>query len=358
MRILTSTAARCAVNLAVAAGALLPAAAAHAATAPQPVQAAQAAEARATVSDAAMAAGRARFGAAATPQQALDAYWTPERMRLARPAETMPSYLAALGAAATKAPQAAQRGTHTLSVPPARPTSNGVRALAVDPGLNFTDPTAATMGKIFYTSGGLSYVCSGTVVNTAGKDAVWTGGHCLHSGAGGQRHQNWVFVPAYDSRAIVARPYGTWPALSLWPSSGWISSSSIAEDFGVAIVGTQLGLHLVDTVGGQGLQVNAGLGLFEYSFGYPAFAPFDGGHLMRCSGTVTQEITTWTSTVKMPCDMTRGASGGGWLMNYDGQYGQLNGVNSRINSDTAPTITTSSYFGDSALTLWQRTKDL
>jgi hypothetical protein len=42
------------------------------------------------VSGAALAAGRKKFGADVTPQQAISAYWTPERMREAKPIDEAP----------------------------------------------------------------------------------------------------------------------------------------------------------------------------------------------------------------------------------------------------------------------------
>ena len=47
------------------------------------------------VSDAAWAAGKAKHGNKASAQQALEAYWTPERMRAAAPAEELPEFKAA-----------------------------------------------------------------------------------------------------------------------------------------------------------------------------------------------------------------------------------------------------------------------
>ena len=42
------------------------------------------------VSSAALAAGRKKYGADVTPQQAISAYWTPERMREAKPIDEAP----------------------------------------------------------------------------------------------------------------------------------------------------------------------------------------------------------------------------------------------------------------------------
>ena len=67
--------------------------------------------------------------------------------------------------------------------------------------------------------------------------------------------------------------------------------------------------------------------------GYPADAPFDGSTLYACLGTPSQiEYATDGTTpteLGLDCDMTGGASGGGWIINMDSQgLGYVNTVNS------------------------------
>jgi hypothetical protein len=57
---------------------------------------------------------------------------------------------------------------------------------------------------------------------------------------------------------------------------------------------------------------------------------------------------------RIPCDTTRGSSGGPWLHNW----GYLNGVNSRIDRIVNPTIMLSPYFDDSAWSLYEATRHL
>ena len=82
---------------------------------------------------------------------------------------------------------------------------------------------------------------------------------------------------------------------------------------------------------------------------------------MRCAGTSSPEwsFLFWSSdTIKISCDMTRGSSGGPWLNGYDGNYGYLNGVNSRIDRIVGPTIMLSPYFDNSAVDLYNTTRFL
>ena len=71
-----------------------------------------------------------------------------------------------------------------------------------------------------------------------------------------------------------------------------------------------------------------------YAFGYPAAAPYDGGNLWGCSSDV---MPTWdygtisSDRLRSGCDFTFGASGGPWLLYYNGSWGYLNGVTSAVN---------------------------
>jgi V8-like Glu-specific endopeptidase len=324
-----------------------------------------------TVSAAAKAAGKAKHGADATVAESIAAYWTPDRMRAATPIEDSPQLQKAAKAfeAKQKADQAAGKAPKTNDGPErsfggaeSKVFAGGVEA-AYNPNLPYYTPTAYTAGKVFFTKPGIgNYVCSGTIINTEGKDTVWTAGHCVHGGSGGGWHTNFAFVPAYDDDLANPRPYGTWTANQLWSKSAWTGSSDFSQDIGVAIMNTNFGgWHIVDYFGGQGITVNRGKTVWENAFGYPAEWPYDGGNLYRCWGTTSPEWDawfTWSQTVKIPCDMTRGSSGGGWLYGYDGNWGYLNGVNSRIDRILNPTIMLSPYFDDDAWGLFNTTRYL
>lgn len=320
----------------------------------------------------ARSAGVAKFGSAVTDAQALDAYWTPARMKAATPVEDSKAYEAQVAAFVAKQAAAQRSGVKTTSNDgPARSVGGATSEVftgkgavgtnAYNPNLPYYVPTAYTMGKVFFTNAldGRTYVCSATIVNSEGKDSVWTAGHCVHGGSGGTWHRNWAFVPAYDDDLSNPRPYGTWTAAYLSSRSAWTGSSDFSQDIGVATMNTNWGWHIVDYFGGQGITVNRGKNVYDYAFGYPAESPFDGGNLMRCSGTTSPEwdaVFFWSQTVKIPCDMTRGSSGGAWLFGYDGNWGWLNGVNSRIDRIVGPTIMLSPYFDDDAWSLYNFTR--
>ena len=358
----------------VSAGALVLAATTMSMSAAQAAPAERAVKAPTSVSSvspltaAAKAAGKARFGADASYQQSLRAYWTPDRMASAIPVEDSPALTEAAKKFETQQKALVRAGkkpvtndgrVHSVAGAESKKFAGAVEA-AYNPNLPYYTPTAYTAGKVFFTSGGLGYVCSGTIVNSEGKDSVWTAGHCVHSGSGGTWHSNWTFVPAYDDDLANPRPYGTWSAAYLSSRSAWTNSSDFSQDIGVATMNTNFGgWHIADYFGGQGITVNRGKNVYEYAFGYPAEYPFDGGNLYRCQGTTSPEWDvwfTWSQTVKIPCDMTRGSSGGGWLYGYNGNWGWLNGVNSRIDRILSPTIMLSPYFDNDAWDLYNFTR--
>ena len=146
----------------------------------------------------AKAAGAAKFGPAATEAQTLEAYWTPERMRAAKPAED-DTALASAATAYVQKQQADQKAGRkpVTNEGPVR-SADGVAskvfgsastaggfAAAYNPNLPYYVPTAYTAGKVFFSKPDGNYVCSGTIVNSEGKDTVWPAGHCVHGGQGG-----------------------------------------------------------------------------------------------------------------------------------------------------------------------------
>jgi hypothetical protein len=328
------------------------------------------------VSTEAWAAGRARYGTGATAAQAIESYWTPERMRAAKPIEDSPTYLAAVASydrsvqVAMDSAKASPNRTspapdvkHQVGPQAGALATSAIGTDAFNPGYPYWHPTARTNGKVFFDMGGGSWVCSGSIVNSEGQNTVWTAGHCVNQGGGsGVWATNWQFVPSYDDDMWWnPRPYGTWTAAQLWTRTAWANSSDFAEDMGVAIMGMNFGYHIVGYLGGQGIITGVGRRVWENTFGYPAEAPFDGGNLYQCWGTTWPEwefLFWWSETLVIPCDMTRGESGGPWFYAWDGNWGYLNGINSRIDRIVGPTITLSPYFDDTAWSLYNATRFL
>lgn len=224
-------------------------------------------------------------------QAAVRAYWTPERMESAIP----------MG----------------LAGPPAgkgKPDKGGdgsAKAVQV--------PQQAELGKVFFTMNGSNYVCSGTATTSSNRDVVTTAGHCLNEGPG-DFATNFVFVPAYDNGAD---PYGTWVAESLNTTDAWSQGGDFNHDVGFAVMAeNSSGQSLTDVTGSYDIAFNLGYDLKFDAYGYPAARPYDGQDLWRCSGTAGKD-SRGTTDHRLPCSMTGGSSGGGWITG-----GKLNSVNS------------------------------
>jgi V8-like Glu-specific endopeptidase len=233
-------------------------------------------------------AARVESKAVGQDKKAVEEYWTAERMENAIPASKQ--------RAAAPAPKAKKppRGNAQQIAPP------------------YTSAPTRTNGKVFFTDGGLNYVCSGTALLSGNKSTVWTAGHCVHDGAS-NFHTNWAFVPAY---ADGQRPYGTWTARSLLTTSGWAGGGDFSYDNGAAVVSTNGGSALTDVVGGRNVAFNYPRSQQYAAHGYPAASPFNGQRLWVCnSGLRYNDTSANPATMGIDCDMTGGSSGGGWIAN-------------------------------------------
>jgi len=242
-------------------------------------------------------AARVTAKAVAQDKAAVKRYWTRERMRNAHPANRVLS--GTFAPAAKRPPKAAA----SQPVPPP-----------------YTSQPTSTNGKVFFTEGGVNYVCSGTALLSGNKSVVWTAGHCVNDGAG-TFVTNWAFVPAYlDGGA----PYGTWTARTLLTTSGWNNSGDFSYDNGAAVVSLNGGRALTDVVGGVNPTFNYPRNQTYVSHGYPAAPPFNGQRLYTCTSPLRYDDTSANPpTMGIDCDMTGGSSGGGWTVN-----GSLESVNS------------------------------
>ena len=247
---------------------------------------------------------------------AVRGYWTQARMREAKPAETLaPAPLAATGDRAVAARSAEHSSLHKR----------------VQRTSSYPNRTA---GKIFFTLPGDGpdagdFSCSGTAVRSPSRSLVWTAGHCVFDpgmlGAG--YATNWEFVPAYSagSEPFTGRkPFGEWPATSLaaparWRGSDIFAGGDFAFDLGAATVASDAGTLLQDRIGARRIAFDQPRDQRYSAFGYPALSPppeFDGRHLFRCRSPYRGSDHRFgpPATIRISCDMTDGASGGGWVV--------------------------------------------
>ncbi len=259
-------------------------------------------------------------------------YWTPERMRAATPLDQMPGDATSGGGppdapdpgrAAMVAPVDAGTGQVSRLSAGTVEAGAGASSAALDRD-EIGDPAAEPFrshGKVFLTiSGGSNpgdFVCSGTAIASNNKSVVWSAGHCVFDTGGGGFATNWMFAPGYHSGST---PFGEWPAEQLATTEQWRKSGNLSYDLGAATVSANPeDQSLTDVVGGRGIAFNQARDKTYQSFGYPAQQPpieFSGGREFRCSselGGTDNPPGSGPNTLYIPCDMTAGSSGGGWV---------------------------------------------
>ena len=293
-------------------------------------------------------------------------YWTPARMAAAIPADALvPAGVGKQFEATPLTPS----GTPTTVEPTGGSLGAGPNSLlaAVGVARPYTNFPDRLNGKVFFSKGGLSYVCSGTVVNGTNKDLVDTAGHCVSDGAG-HFHSNWIFVPAYSSAATGCTttsgcyPYGRWSARLLTTRTEWHTYANLKQDYGYAVLNTLGGQHIVNRLGGQGSTFNQSRTQTYRAYGYPQAAPFNGYDQKVCvSGWLANDNPSTRSgplTIKINCNLTGGSSGGGWLIRLAASgLGYVNSHNS-YGYTGQPGFMYGPYYGSEALSLFNSAKVL
>ena len=262
----------------------------------------------------------------AEPASAIRDYWTPQRMRAAEPLDALTAGDSAAMDSAETGPQIGGAPSYVPAATAGAPARAAIRSgpgriagLDSEP---VADPSAADMrahGKVFFTipqgDEAGDYVCSGTAVNSRNRSVVWTAGHCVFDLNGGGYTTNWSFVPAY---ADEAAPYGEWPARRLATTKGWQATQNLHFDLGAAVVRrSDSGRRLQRVVGGRGIAFDQPRDHRYGAFGYPAELPFTGEREYRCDSGQTgtdQPPGSGPLPMSIRCDMTAGASGGGWIV--------------------------------------------
>jgi hypothetical protein len=219
----------------------------------------------------------------------------------------------------------------------------------------YTAQNGAVTGKLFFfrageENSGNYYVCSGTAVSSKNRSLVWTAGHCVHDGKGGDWHADMVFVPAFDNTGgdtdidpadlSAYAPLGTFMVTHAWTSSQWKDSGDehggdLAHDYAVVEVGrNDRGQTLDDAItsAGAGRPVPIWFDAGDQQVtsapvdikGYPAAPPFDGMTQYGCQVDTVQllnvtELGPDAKEYRAGCDLTGGASGGGWFARAPGQ---------------------------------------
>jgi V8-like Glu-specific endopeptidase len=313
-------------------------------------------------------------GSAKASAAHIRAFWTRDRLLSARNADVLhakPGAAVQPGAHSAK-PQTSGPPARVAGALPAKQLAAGHRSAPVarraagsfgSPWyLPSYLPPATTSGKVFFTTTGGGYTqywqCSASTVNSGGKDIVITAGHCVYGSLGGEVpgegwHGNWMFIPDYSNGNA---PYGTWTARQLWTLSNYYntggSMADEGDDIGAAVMNTNsYGQHIVNVVGGQGIEWNYPYYQYVYDFGYPAQSPFNGQVLDYCNGGEFNWGWVVPNTMGLNCNFNGGSSGGPWLSSFNGEWGYINGVND-FGYSSLPNYIFAGYFGSNAGNLY------
>ncbi len=208
-------------------------------------------------------------------------------------------------------------------------------------------------GAVFGESeDGQWFRCSGTSVDAPNRSLVVTAGHCVYD-EGQWAARKWVFVPGYR---YGERPFGTFVAHWIGTTPGWRRHENFNYDVGMAVVSrNERGQTLAGAVGAD--EFASGLSPkqdFDV-YGYPVAHPFTGATLQRCPRTAFEghdfESFDFPGPLDLAveCDVTGGASGGGWVISGD----RIDGVTSN-GYDDDPTTTYGPYFGRAIAQLYAR----
>jgi len=278
-------------------------------------------------------------------------FWTPARMRAARPLEGR-------GEGATRIVQAAPTAADRVApgvLPPLSPESGARASSEFEAVSDSTDPTLRQNGVIFIEAPSGFERCSGTSVNAPNYSVVFTAGHCVNSGGPRGRWLGfrWVFVPGYR---YGQRPFGIFPAKWIDTTRQWRRTGSENFDVGAAVVTrNERGQLLAKAVGGSGIAWGLKARQVFDVHGYPAAPPFDGETQRLCAGTpfLGHDANSFLSpgplNLAVDCDVTGGASGGGWTIRHD----VLDSVTNYGYRDDSQTDF-GAYFGTEVARLFQR----
>lgn len=231
-----------------------------------------------------------------------DDYWTAERMRAARPGD--------------------ERVRKNKGSSVARTEEEDVKTLAaeiapklVKEGLDAALTESMAVGKVFFEdSTGTPYLCSAATVNSNGKNMVFTAGHCVHDGDGGNwvKLETWRFMAGYHNGAPPQRQFS---ARTLVTLVGWARDGDSAFDDAVVVLNrNSSGQQAVDVVGGNGLQTGGAYDQFHTIFGYSS--SLGGGQTQYTWQGLTGRSLVYPGEMSFQGNLPTGTSGGPWHLNY------------------------------------------
>jgi V8-like Glu-specific endopeptidase len=187
-----------------------------------------------------------------------------------------------------------------------------------------------TAGKLFFSIGGVPYLCSASVIQ---HRIVATAGHCVHSGTASGFYSNWVFVPAFRDGTA---PLLSWNWRAAIVTGTWASGGGTVPngadyamiEFGDQAVGGAT-RALGDVTGWLGWQTLSLSANHTSKLGYPCNLDSCQKMQIITSGAFRNVAP---NNVEYGSDAEGGSSGGPWIQNFQllqagGATGSNNGSN-------------------------------
>lgn len=164
----------------------------------------------------------------------------------------------------------------------------------------------ATVGHLYFSEPSGNFQCSASVIRLS---TIATAGHCMADG-NGNYYSSWMFIPAHNNGAT---PYGTWTwSAGIVSSAWWTGAGGVPneQDDGVLVIAEQKYKHhlhhIGDLTGYLGYEYDAALPTAISQLGYPC-------NLDSCSrpiATYSQDTAGPTNNFQWGTASFGGASGG------------------------------------------------
>lgn len=259
--------------------------------------------------------------------------WTPERMLEARGADST------IGTA-DSVTQMQMQPMGTIAGPPVTLTETAEPIIPQDDLVVDGDIIPTTVGKLFATQpNGEDFFCSATVVNSPGKNLLYTAAHCVYTPQEKVKDDpdnkdnygeftNIIFVPGYyedvtyvDGKKVTSPqyPFGKWKAIGSSVYEKWTDEYDHGYDQSfIRMEPNEDGHNIADVVGASGIKYNEPQmqGMIDI-WGYPVvtsetYTP-DTSRPDSCTRFVLPSDEVSVNGLYAICWMTEGASGGPWF---------------------------------------------
>ncbi len=319
-----------------------------------------------TAASASQATPQAVGGHASISERATLAYWTPARLKSAKPVDVIATGNAnSLGApqGPTGEPMEVPGGA-PLDAPTA--AGGSAQPATSDPFDSFQVTTADTKlfpydlnGALFFTNDGNNFSCSATSVasfdSNKAENEIWTAGHCALNTESNDHNvdSSAEFIPAYNgakccNNSTVKQeekwaPFGIFTWTGSWESAtAWINNRDLSEDEAAMEVNKSdiTNETLGQAIGWDGFAVNERVNEQFVTFGYPAGTPYNGNFMEADISATGGQDSNGGANGQNPLfigsPFTGGSSGGAWNIDWsDSGPGFINGHNDYVYTNSS-----------------------